>query len=213
MRKIAPYLFIGCVLLVLVSCSKEKSIDTSEHAPGTGTGSAVGKSEKGVWKFLSMRGITSATVEFTQFGDAQKYVTLSDYTSTNNAGTVTFDGSTMTGTGLTYTIDGIAKTYIYTNGVVEDSLELPFGGTMPPTNSTASYKKIGSDSIYVQSGGFTSVGTGGTTQASSGGYKLAWDGDKMTMTSAVVISKIDVSTGVSQKITQRATQIITLQKQ
>jgi hypothetical protein len=107
----------------------------------------------------------------------------------------------------------MAKTYIYTNGALEDSLELPFGTTIPPTSSTASYKKIGSDSIYVESGAFTNVGTGGTTQASSGGYKLAWDGDKMTMTAAVVISKIDVSSGVSQKITQRATQIITLQKQ
>jgi hypothetical protein len=213
MRKMTPYLLIGCVLLVLVSCSKEKSIDTSENAPGTGTGSAVGKTEKGVWKFISMRGITSETIEFNQFGDATKLVTTSDYTSTNNAGTVKFDGSTMTATGLTYSVDGMAKTYIYTNGAVDDSLELPFGATIPPTNSTASYKKIGSDSIYVQSGSFTNVGTGGTTQASSGGYKLAWDGDKMTMTASVNISKIDLSTGISQKITQRATQIVTLQKQ
>jgi hypothetical protein len=213
MRKLTPYVIIGCVLLILVSCSKEKSIDTTENAPGTGTGSAVGKTEKGAWTFISMRGITSETIEFTQFGDAMKFVTTSDYTTTNNAGTVKFDGSTMTGTGLTYSVDGMAKTYIYTNGALDDSLELPFGATIPPTNSTASYKKIGSDSIYVQSGAFTTVGTGGTTQANSGGYKLAWDGDKMTMTASVVISKIDLSTGTSQKITQRATQIVTLQKQ
>lgn len=213
MRKIAPYLLIGCVLLVLVSCSKEKSVDTPENTPGTGTGSAVGKTEKGSWNFISMRGITSETIEFDQFGDATKIVTTSDYTTINNAGTIKFDGSTMTGIGLTYSVDAMAKTYIYTNGTVEDSLELPFAATIPPINSTASYKKIGSDSIFVQSGAFKNVGTGGTTQASSGGYKLAWDGDKMTMTGSVSISKIDFSTGISQKITQRATQIITLQKQ
>jgi hypothetical protein len=213
MRKITPYVIIGCVLLVLVSCSKEKSVDTSVNAPGTGTGSAVGKTEKGAWNFISMRGLTSETVEFNEFGDATKIVTTSDYTTINNAGTIKFDGSTMSGIGLTYSVDAMAKTYIYTNGTLEDSLELPFAATIPPINSTASYKKIGSDSIYVQSGAFTNISTGGTTQASSGGYKLAWDGDKMTMTASVAINKIDVSTGISQKISQRATQIITLQKQ
>jgi hypothetical protein len=213
MRKLTPYVIIGCVLLVLVSCSKEKSIDTPENTPGSGNGNAVGKTEKGTWKFVSMRGITLETIEFSQFGDAKKLVSTSDYTSTNNTGTVKFDGSTMSGIGLTYSIDGVAKTYIYTNGTLDDSLELPFGAIVPPTNSTANYKKIGSDSIYVQSGAFTNVGTGGTTQASSGGYKLAWDGDKMTMTAKATLSKIDLSTGISQKITQHATQIITLQKQ
>jgi hypothetical protein len=212
MRKIAPYLFIGCVLLVLVSCSKEKSIDTSENAPGTGSGSAVGKTEKGNWDFISMRGITSETIEYNEFGDATKIITTSDYTSTDNAGTVGFDGSTMTGTGLTYRIDAIAKTNIYINGTLDNTFDFPFGATVPPISSTATYKKISSDSIYVQSGAFTNVGTGGTSQASSGGYKLAWDGDKMTMTGVINVSKIDISTGVSQKITQRLTQIITLQK-
>lgn len=213
MRKLTPYVIIGCVLLVLVSCSKEKSIDTTENTPGTGTGSAVGKTEKGTWKWLSMRGITSETIEYSEFGDAIKTVTTSDYTSDNNSGTLKFDGSTMAGTGITYSVDAIAKAYMYTNGALEDSLEFPFGGTIPATNTTASYKKIGSDSIYVQSGAFTTVGSGGTTASNSGGYKLTWDGDKMIMTAKFSQSKIDVSTGVTQKITIHATQIITLQKQ
>jgi hypothetical protein len=205
MRKIIPYLFLGCILFAMVSCQKEKSIDSLDGSDGF--------AEVGSWKLLSMRGITSHTVEYNDGVDDVKTVTTSDYTTINNAGTIKFDGKTMTGTGLTYSVDAIAKTYFYTNGLLDDSLELPFAATIPPTNSTASYKKIGSDSIYVQSGAFTNVGSGGTTQASSGGYKLAFDGDKMTMTAVANQSRIDLSTGISQKVTIYAMQILTLQRQ
>jgi len=216
MRNITPFL-IGSILLTLVACQKEQSVDTLNGAPGaggsTGGTSSGNGSEKGTWKFLSMRGITSSTAEYNLSGDNIKTVTLSDYTTVNNDGTVKFDGATMTGTGLAYSVHDTYTGYFYTNGSLDDTLDIPFDFSVPPTNSTASYKKIKSDSIYVQSGGFTIVGTTGTTAAAEGGYKLAWEGDKMTMTYVFDDSKIQFNQGISMKMTQHMVQIMTLQKQ
>jgi hypothetical protein len=217
MRKLTPFLLICSIVLSLVACQKEQSIDTLGSTPGSGGstgggGNTSGKTEVGTWKFLSMRGITSSIVEFNDGVDNIKSVTLSDYTTINNTGTLKFDGSTMTSNGIGYSVDFIAKGYFYTNGTLDDSLEVPFSFTAPPTSATASYKKIGSDSIYVQSGMFT-TGSGGTSQSSAGGYKLKFDGDKMTMTGVVSQSKLDLSSGVSQRTTNRAEQILSFQKQ
>lgn len=217
MRSITPFL-IGSILLTLVACQKEQSIDTLNGAPGTGGSTGGGNTngsntEKGTWKFLYMRGITSSTIEYTFAGDKIKSVTLSDYTTDNNGGTLKFDGSTMTGTALTYSVDFLAKGYFYTNNVLEDSLEVPYGYSIPPTSSTASYKKVTSDSIYVQAGALTVVGSSGTTPSSAGGYKLAWNGDQMTMTATFDQSTTQLNQGVSQRQTFHAVQILTLQKQ
>lgn len=210
MKNKTPFLLLGSiVLLALVSCGKEKSIDTlggSNNAGSTG-------SEIGTWKVVSMRGITSSTVDINDGTDDVTTVTTSDYTTDNNGGTIKFDGSTMTGTGITYSVDAIAHTYFYTNGVKDDSLDFPFSASIPPTNTSATYKKVAADSIYVNSGVFTSVGTNGQTQSAGGGYKLAFNGDKMTMKATADQSKVELNSGVTQKTFNHAEQILTLQKQ
>jgi hypothetical protein len=113
---------------------------------------------------------------------------------------------------MEYSVDAMARTYFYTNGTLEDSIDLPFTFTLPPTNSTATYKKIGSDSIYVTSGAFTTPG-GGTQQGSSGGYKLKFDGDKMTLTGNYSQSKTELVQGITQRSFSSAITVITLQKQ
>ncbi|THU34270.1 hypothetical protein FAM09_24950 [Niastella caeni] len=210
MRKLTPFLLLGSILLAMTSCQKEKSVDTLSH--GSGSAGSTG-SEKGTWKFLFMQAATSQTIEYKDGIDDVKTVTISDYTTENNAGTVKFDGSKMTATGLTYSVDAMAKGYLYTNGVLEDSLEFPFAATVPPTSSTASYKKAGADSIYVQSGVFTGIGSGGTTQATPGGYKLKFNGDKMTMTTVYDDTKLEFVMGMSQKTISHAVVVLTLQKQ
>jgi len=160
-----------------------------------------------------MRGIINQTIEFNDGFDDVKTVSVSDYTTINNAGTIKFDGATMTGNGLGYSIDDVATIYLYTNGSLDDSLDFPVTATIPPTNTAATYKKIGTDSIYVQSGVFTSIGSGGATQSSAGGYKLTFDGDKMTMTAVADDSQIEFNMGMSQRVTSHSVQIVTLQKQ
>jgi hypothetical protein len=127
MRKITPFVFLGCVLLILASCSKEKSVDTLGGGGGTTAGSTG--SEKGTWKLLSMRGITNQTIEITDGVDVEKSVTVSDYTTDNNTGTIKFDGSTMTGTNIGYSVDKM----IMTGAVDQSKVELNMGLTQRTT--------------------------------------------------------------------------------
>src|SRR5258706_4132952 len=108
----------------------------------------------GSWNFTSLNAQTQTVAEYDFFGTAEKSISTSEYTTTNNAGTVTFDGSVMNTVGLTYTVSTSVKTYTYENDVLIDSAELPFTYTLPSTNSTAEYELIGSDSIYFPNGSF-----------------------------------------------------------
>ena len=210
MKNKTPFLLIASIVLfALVSCGKEKSIDTSD---GTLNAGSTG-SEKGTWKLVSMRGITTSVVEISDGTDDFKSITTSDYTTDNNTGTLKFDGTNMTGTGIGYSMDAIAHALFYTNGVLDDSTDVPISATIPPTNTSATYKKVAADSIYVNAGVFTSVGTNGQTQSAGGGYKLAFDGDKMTMKATVDQSQLELNSGVTQRTINHAEQILTLQKQ
>jgi hypothetical protein len=225
--KCNPFILICSLVLTLASCGKEKSVDTLGVTPGgtngngngTGNGGGGGNgggssngSEIGTWKFINMNAKTTAIIEVSGMGMSNKTVTVSDYTTENNAGTCKFDGTNMVSTGLEYTVDGIAKAYLYINGTLDDEIELPFNEVVPPTSSTATYKKIGTDSIYVTGGTFQTP-NGGTQQGSSGGYKLKWDGDKMTLTGNYSQNSTQLSQGVTQKTYQSAITVITLQKQ
>ena len=129
MRKLPPFLLLGIILLAMASCQKEKSDE-----PLNGTGDAVSTgSEKGTWKFISTFASTSESVVYNDGIKDVKTVTIWEYTTENNAGTIKFDASKITSTGLTYSVDGIAEAYLYLNGSLADSLEFPFAATIPPT--------------------------------------------------------------------------------
>jgi hypothetical protein len=223
MRKLTPFLFLGCILLVLASCQKEKSVDTLGATPGSGSNGGNGSgsnlpgtsngSEIGTWNFIGAHCTTYQSSESNGFGGNTKVVTVSDYTTDNNTGTIQFDGSTMTASNLSYTMNSMATSYIYSaNGV--DTFSFPFSASIPNTSSTASYKKIVTDSIYVQSGVFTNLdpsGTG-TVQGIASGYKLKWDGDKMYMSMSYQQTSNQVVMGITQKITIRVSSVTTLQK-
>lgn len=226
MRNFTPSLLFGCILLLLVSCSKEKSVDTLGYTPGSSNntnnssnnnnnngGSSTG-SEIGTWTFINMHATTLSSVEYNTGFSNEKAVTVSDYTTQNNAGTITFDGSKMTATGLAYDVNAIAKTYMYTDNVLDDSLDFPFTANIPSsTASNATYKKVTSDSIYIQSGAFTGMDpNGGTTQGMPSGYRLKWDGDKMYMSMSYTQTSNQVVSGMTQKTTMRITSVTTLQK-
>ena len=226
MRKLTPFLFLGCILLVLASCSKEKSVDTLGNTPGSGAnggnggsnggnGGTTNGSENGAWTFMGMHANTYQSVEFNNGISNQKLVTVSDYLTQNNAGTITFDGSKMTSTGLAYDMNSTATTYIYTDNTLEDSLTFPFSAAIPSTTaSNATYKKVSADSIYIQSGVFTGMDPSGsgTVQGLPSGYKLRFDGDKMYMSMSYSQTQNQVVSGMTQKITMRVTSVTTLQK-
>ncbi len=156
MKKISFSLLSFAVILLMVSCKKD--------------GSSTSSSISGTYKFVSIQANTQSTVQYFDGSDYYKTITNSTYTSTKNGGTVAFSGSTVTGTGLTYTISDTAMGYYYINNVLTDSIPFPMDLTIPPTSSVSNYQVIGQDSIYFSGGSFLGgSGMGNTPSVPSGG--------------------------------------------
>ena len=206
MRKITPFLLLGSILFVLFSCQKEESLDT------LGGKSGAGFAEVGTWKLLFIKSTASQSIEYNDGVDDLKDVTIRNYISKDNGGTVKFTGSAMTTTGLAFTIDTVVKTYFYINGKVDDSLEVPIAAILPPMNLADGYKKVSADSLSFQTGVLSALISGGTQTAPTG-FKLSFDGDKMMMTSEYTNSKLVFNMGISQRIISHEVNVITLQKQ
>ena len=217
-----PCLLAGILAFVFISCQKEKSVELPNNSPGNssgngsngGNGGSSSGSEIGTWKLMFMHTATSQTVEYTVGSDAFKAVTTSDYITQSNTGTVKFDGSTCTTSGISYSIDTSSTTISYINGAPQDTIQLPFAVTVPPTSGTSQYKKIGTDSLYFQSGVIGTVGSGGTTQTTASGYKLRYYGsDSMTMSAIFNEVEQTAVSGLPTKTTTNASVVISLKKQ
>src|SRR5687768_4035988 len=116
MKKCYHLLLIAALVIGLAACQKEINGDDITN-PGGGPTPAdtipSTNTEIGTWNFISVSGTVSQTAEFTQAGISVKGVTTSNFTSQNNAGTVTFDSVTMTATGVTLSVNTSAKTLVY----------------------------------------------------------------------------------------------------
>jgi hypothetical protein len=218
MNKGYQLLLIVLVIVGLASCQKELSqegatppgsgpapADTIPTTPGTGT-------EVGSWKFVSLQGIVSQTAEFNQASTAIKAISTSNFTSQNNAGTITFDSVIMNAMGVTMTINTTAKTLVYMNGSLFDSLQTPLNQTLPAQDASSGYKKIGSDSLYFQDGGFLNVLTGGMLPSSPTGCKLKFEGNLMKMTVVYDTVTTQDYQGIPAKLTIHGVLVATLKK-
>ncbi|MBI1782411.1 MAG: hypothetical protein HYR66_13775 [Sphingobacteriales bacterium] len=202
------YSFVKLTLWMLISvtnfsCSKEHSIDTS--AGGTGSGSV-----SGTWNFAGLSANTKSDVSETDGTDVVRAITTADYSTTNNKGTITFATNTFTGTGIGYDLSTTAYGKFYTNGVLEDSLDMPFSFTLPPGNSSGSYKLVGTDSLYF-TGGFIAIGLD-SMESKPIGYKYVISGNKLTLTSKFTNSFQEDDNGIMATVKQSADITVVLQK-
>jgi hypothetical protein len=216
MRKYFYSLFIAVIVLGLASCQKEiNGEDITPPGGGPVPGDTIPNStntEVGVWNFVSVSGTVSQTAELSQAGSSIKGVTATSFTSQNNAGTVTFDNVTMTASGVTFNVNTSAKTYIYMNGALYDSVQTPFNQTVPAQNATSGYKKIGTDSLNFQDGGFLNVLTGGLLPSAPSGCKITFAGNVMKMTIVYDTVTTQDYQGIPAKLTIHSVLVATLQK-
>jgi hypothetical protein len=162
MKKISFSLLSLALILSMVACKKDGSATSSSSISGT-------------YNFVSLQANTKSTVHYNDGGTDFKSITYSSYTSTQNGGTVAFGGSTVSGTGITYTVNDTAIGYTYIDNVLIDSTPFPLNVTIPAVNSVSNYKLIGQDSIYFSGGSFLGgSGMGNTPSVPSGGkYTLS----------------------------------------
>jgi hypothetical protein len=212
MKKNSLYFLVAALSLLAVGCQKELSVDSLNGGPGGGGGGGGNSALIGTWKFLELSAKTEADVRVSDGVDTERALTRSEYTTKNNKGTVSFDGSKMTSTGLGYDIDATAITYLFSNGVLVDSLDFPFTFSIPSSSGESKYKAIGSDSLYFESGFFTVPGTDPqATQASGARYKI--EGNIMTMTTAAANTTTQTQQGITTTQNNKVTGVIKLQKQ
>lgn len=173
----------------LCSCQKEVS------------GDVVSGSDKnpliGTWKLVSDHITGSSQVDINDGTEDVKTITLSDYTTLSNQGTVTFSDSIISVNGVGYEISTTARAYTYEDGNLADSTELPFAFTVPPASYTASYRRVGTDSIASMGilGGDAPVSGSNSTPVVTG-YHYRITGDDLELTAIVHQSSSDNSQGV-----------------
>lgn len=160
------------LLLATVSCKKSNSGST-------------GASLSGTWNFVGLVAQTSATVDQVYGGDDYKDVTVSNYTTTNNGGTITFNGGVATETNLTYEANFTALESTYFDGQLINSTSSPFDITIPATSGSTKYQQIGSDSLYFAAGGIFTMGPTAGTQTPSQGSTFTIHGDTLAMTTSI----------------------------
>jgi hypothetical protein len=160
---------------LLFSCKKEDSVNPE------GNNSQL----TGTWTFINMTAHTSSTEIEEIDGDTYKTVTISDYTSIDNAGELIIGASTFATKDFTYTANTDAYATVYLNGVEDDNFSAPYYAKVPVASSQAPYKIIGTDSVYVSAG---TVTTGATTVPSTPtGMKFSFAGDTLLLTSTGVV--------------------------
>ena len=200
---------LSCTVIVfgficIVSCKKSSSNESG------GSGSLTGN-----WTFVSMTAHTEVDdIEKTP-GDVYEAISVSDYTTTNNTGTVAISSNTMTTTGMSYKVNTTVRGAEYDNGQFLDSLpSQPFSFTLPSTSSTAAYQLIGKDSIYFPQGGFASVGTSGTMPSAPAGGKYTLNGNTLTLSMNLSVSQtVEQIPGDTVLQVDKATTTTTLQRQ
>jgi hypothetical protein len=188
MSKLTLTLSISLFSLMIISCSKEESQEQ--------------KGLSGNYKFISAEAHIVSTTEAGSGPDNEKVITYTDYITKNNSGSLLFSGGNISSQNFSFSVDTTIKTFFYSNNVLLDSRELPFQVTMPPSNSTSTYKMITSDSIYVN-GGFGSIGNGPQQQTMPSGGKIKFEGNMLYMTFKGIQSSSQIEQG--QTILMNAT--------
>jgi hypothetical protein len=104
----------------------------------------------GTWNFL---GISAGMKTSANEGGGVSMMATPIFVTKNNVGTLTFAKDSMIASGIGYSVDTTFTAYFYYGGAVYDSSVQTLSYTVPPTSSTSKYTLIGTDSIYMPSGG------------------------------------------------------------
>jgi len=197
-----------CLVLIILFTACQKGIEPFNDNTGSSGTSPV----SGTWNFISLTGNTQAIQEFTDDSIDYSTTTNSAYTSTNNTGTITFSDSDFTSNNIGYLVSSEFTSYNYENGVLIDTVHLPFSITIDSSNAAGTYKLIGSDSIYFPAGGFVSYNGNEPAQAVPSGGKFSISGNILTITQMISRDTTQVILGVPLHTVESGTFVVKLQK-
>ncbi|MGN6618148.1 MAG: hypothetical protein ACTHJ5_13325 [Ilyomonas sp.] len=186
------------IVIVFTSCKKENSNPSSMDIKGT-------------WKFIEMEVKATSIKEFSDESGKQKTISINDFTTVNNSGTVVFDGSKASLNDLTYTINTVTKAEVYMNDQLVQTVEMPLTAPVPATSSSSDYKLIGSDSIHFDNG--TMFFNNMSQEVDASGAKLSLQGNILYMTSTINDIRTEVIQGINILSTTNAITRVKLHRQ
>lgn len=165
---------LAIVATAFTACSKEESAEPDEN--GTASQKLIG-----TYDFLYLAAHTESDIEVVFPEGTMRTVSTSDYISKENSGTYTFTANEMIAENTNYKIDTTFNTKFYTDGVLDDEVDMPFTFSVADYDATSTYKLVGTDSIFAE-GGFSNVPSGGAqgTPIAPSGTKFFWSGDTLT---------------------------------
>jgi hypothetical protein len=191
-----PVLF----LLILSSCKKESSSSNSQD------------NLQGSWKLVSISGISEVTDNYQEFGSTFKDIATYTYSSTSVSGTYEITATHFNGKGIAYNTTGNISFKGYENGVLYINFTQPSPASIPASNSTSVYKKVGTDSLYFSSGSLINISSGTSSPVTPGGLKYKLEGTKLTINTGGSEKSTVSENGVTINRTLNATATIILQK-
>jgi hypothetical protein len=213
--KIVYLLPLVALLLVFSSCQKEVSFDDPIVPGGNGNGGGSGGNNTnnivGDYDYVGMTAHTLSTVNVSQAGQNMKTVTVSDYNTKDNIGTVKITSNQMISTGVGYSIDTTMNNKTYLDGLLIDDSDFPFQVTSPASGSTSTYVRNSADSVTT-TGALGFPDPSGNMPTGSVGAKLSWHGDTLYMKVSTSFTQTITQGGVPATITGSVTGITKLKK-
>jgi hypothetical protein len=197
--------FLIAAIILFTAC--QKGIEPFDGSNPSPTENAL----LGTWRFVSVTAHTESTQEYTESGTDYKTVGISDYTTTDSTGTITFDDSTVNSKDISYKVSSKIITYNYQNDVLIDTTQMPFSAALDSTSSSGKYELIGSDSIYFPEG-FIYV-SDVTTQSEPSGGRISINGNMLTITQSAIKDTVLEITGIPFHTAVKATAAFNFQKQ
>ena len=141
---IKPILLICAIAAFLSSCQKEVSLQnqTGQQPGGTNNTTITGD-----WNFIGSNAKTYVALSLSESGQDFKTVTTSDYTTENNVGTLKVTDKQFMFKGISHTVNDVANSKTYINGLLIDDRDEPFIATYPVTDQTMDYVRNNNDSL------------------------------------------------------------------
>lgn len=179
----ATKLLLLSLAIVFTACQKEVDYATGNNTGNTGGTGGTGNTNniEGEYDFVGTVAHTESLVTVSIPGQELKTLTVSDYATQNNTGTMKVTADQIIYTNLGFTIDTMMNVKTYVDNVLFDDSDVPFSGTQPASSSTSPYVRNSADSITVT--GTVGVASGPSNPAPTGpvGVKLSWSGDTLVL--------------------------------
>lgn len=182
MSRFTSLYLLALSLLTLSACGSLEMAHPDGPAPVNppGTPSTGGGKNKveGSWSFV---GATNYSVA-TSSQQGMTAVMTCSYKTIDNQGDIIFDSKNMTTKNLSYTLDGSIRSVLSQGSIVLNDLSMPLNMALPPYSSTAAYKQLDDNTIYMEKGFIQDVSGMIGAESTGGAAKISWGGDTLILT-------------------------------